>query len=151
MHSLYESVYVRACWCRAIKLGDQTMSVLEIWGAEYQENNALLIKPEARDLLEEVCRRERCNMQVSPSLSSCSHCSSCFTSTGQAVVLISSGRCLVGIGVCQSEPMSSSRATHRWAAESLCVHTALQWGVVQHMHPCVGRLLEGKPGFTTPA
>ena len=49
---------------RAIKLGDQTMSVLEIWGAEYQENDALLIKPEARDMLEEICRRERCNMQV---------------------------------------------------------------------------------------
>jgi hypothetical protein len=49
---------------RAIKLGDETMSVLEIWGAEYQENDALLIKPEARGLLEEVCRRERCNMQV---------------------------------------------------------------------------------------
>ncbi len=49
---------------RAIKLGDETMSVLEIWGAEYQENDALLIKPDARGLLEEVCRRERCNMQV---------------------------------------------------------------------------------------
>jgi phosphoribosylformylglycinamidine synthase len=49
---------------RAIKLGDETMSVLEIWGAEYQENDALLIKPEARGLLEEICRRERCNMQV---------------------------------------------------------------------------------------
>ena len=49
---------------RAIKLGDETMSVLEIWGAEYQENDALLIKPEDRGLLEEVCRRERCNMQV---------------------------------------------------------------------------------------
>lgn len=49
---------------RAIKLGDETMSVLEIWGAEYQENDALLIKSDARGLLEEVCRRERCNMQV---------------------------------------------------------------------------------------
>lgn len=49
---------------RAIKLGDETMSVLEIWGAEYQENDALLIKPESRELLQEVCRRERCNMQV---------------------------------------------------------------------------------------
>jgi hypothetical protein len=49
---------------RQIKLGDETMSVLEIWGAEYQENDALLIKPEARDLLEAVCARERCNLQV---------------------------------------------------------------------------------------
>lgn len=49
---------------RAIRLGDQTMSVLEIWGAEYQENDCLLIKPEARPLLEAICKRERCLMQV---------------------------------------------------------------------------------------
>jgi len=49
---------------RQIKLGDETMSVLEIWGAEYQENDALLIKPQARNLLEAVCARERCNLQV---------------------------------------------------------------------------------------
>ena len=49
---------------RAIRLGDKTMSVLEIWGAEYQENDCLLIKPGARALLEEVCARERCLMQV---------------------------------------------------------------------------------------
>jgi phosphoribosylformylglycinamidine (FGAM) synthase-like enzyme len=29
---------------RAVKLGDETMSVMEIWGAEYQENDCLLIK-----------------------------------------------------------------------------------------------------------
>jgi hypothetical protein len=40
------------------------MSVLEIWGAEYQENDCLLIKPESRDLLQAVCDRERCFMQV---------------------------------------------------------------------------------------
>jgi phosphoribosylformylglycinamidine synthase len=49
---------------RAIRLGDKTMSVLEIWGAEYQENDCLLIKPGARALLEQVCARERCLMQV---------------------------------------------------------------------------------------
>ena len=49
---------------REVKLGDETMSVLEIWGAEYQENDCLLIKPEARPLLETVCTRERCNLQV---------------------------------------------------------------------------------------
>ena len=47
-----------------IKLGDETMSVLEIWGAEYQENDCLLIKPEDRHILEAVCARERCLMQV---------------------------------------------------------------------------------------
>lgn len=49
---------------RSIKLGDKTMSVLEIWGAEYQENDCLLIKPDKRPLLESICARERCNMQV---------------------------------------------------------------------------------------
>ena len=49
---------------RAVKLGDKTMSVLEIWGAEYQENDCLLIKPEKAHLLEDICERERCNMQV---------------------------------------------------------------------------------------
>lgn len=41
-------------------------SVLEIWGAEYQENDCLLIKPEARPLLESICERERCIMTVRP-------------------------------------------------------------------------------------
>lgn len=49
---------------RAVKVGDETMSVLEIWGAEYQENDCLLIKPESRDLLQAICDRERCFMQV---------------------------------------------------------------------------------------
>jgi phosphoribosylformylglycinamidine synthase len=49
---------------RAVRVGDETMSVLEIWGAEYQENDCLLIKPQDRALLEGVCARERCIMQV---------------------------------------------------------------------------------------
>lgn len=49
---------------RSVKVGDATMSVLEIWGAEYQENDCLLIRPESRALLEAVCARERCLMQV---------------------------------------------------------------------------------------
>ena len=49
---------------RAIKVGDPSMSVMEIWGAEYQENDCVLIMPGARDLLQGVCDRERCIMQV---------------------------------------------------------------------------------------
>ena len=49
---------------RQVALGDQTMSVLEIWGAEYQENDCLLIKPDDRPLLEAMAARERCIMQV---------------------------------------------------------------------------------------
>lgn len=44
---------------RKIPLGDETLSVLEIWGAEYQESNALLIRPEKADLLENLCKREK--------------------------------------------------------------------------------------------
>ena len=50
---------------RAIRVGDPSMSVMEIWGAEYQENDCVLIKPDARQLLQGVCDRERCIMQVS--------------------------------------------------------------------------------------
>ena len=47
-----------------IKVGDDTMSVLEICGAEYQENDCSLIPQEKRELLQEVCVRERAFMQV---------------------------------------------------------------------------------------
>jgi phosphoribosylformylglycinamidine synthase len=43
---------------REIPLGDETLSVLEIWGAEYQENDALLLRPEHGDLLRALCDRE---------------------------------------------------------------------------------------------
>lgn len=44
---------------RKIQLGDKTLSVLEIWGAEYQEQNALLIKPEDIDMFQKMCLREK--------------------------------------------------------------------------------------------
>ncbi len=44
---------------RNILVGDETLSVLEIWGAEYQENDALLIRPEHRELFDSLCRREK--------------------------------------------------------------------------------------------
>ncbi|MDP1759807.1 MAG: AIR synthase-related protein, partial [Thermodesulfovibrionales bacterium] len=44
---------------RKIQIGDNTLSVLEIWGAEYQEQNALLIKPDKANIFEELCRREK--------------------------------------------------------------------------------------------
>lgn len=44
---------------RKIPLGDETLSVLEIWGAEYQESNALLIRPEDIGIFEEICKREK--------------------------------------------------------------------------------------------
>jgi len=49
---------------RAVKLGDATLSVLEIWGAEYQENSAMLIAPESLPVIERICARERCPFSV---------------------------------------------------------------------------------------
>ncbi|KAM4739676.1 phosphoribosylformylglycinamidine synthase isoform 2-T2 [Anableps anableps] len=47
-------------YCSKFKKGDPTLSVLELWGAEYQESNALLLRPSDKSYLERVCRREKC-------------------------------------------------------------------------------------------
>jgi len=44
---------------RNIQLGDNTLSVLEIWGAEYQEQNAFLIRPDDIELFQQMCSREK--------------------------------------------------------------------------------------------
>ncbi|KAL0452842.1 UNVERIFIED_CONTAM: putative phosphoribosylformylglycinamidine synthase, chloroplastic/mitochondrial [Sesamum latifolium] len=49
---------------RAVVVGDYTMSILEIWGAEYQEQDAILVEPESRELLQSICERERVSMAV---------------------------------------------------------------------------------------
>nr|XP_042714906.1 phosphoribosylformylglycinamidine synthase-like isoform X2 [Chrysemys picta bellii] len=46
------------------QLGDPTLSVLEIWGAEYQESNALLLRPTDTALLQRLGQRERCPVDV---------------------------------------------------------------------------------------
>ena len=42
------------------QLGDPTLSVLEIWGAEYQESNAMLVNAEHKALLQSISAREKC-------------------------------------------------------------------------------------------
>ena len=49
---------------RKIPVGDASLSVMDIWGAEYQENDALLIAPESELLLRSIAERERCPMAV---------------------------------------------------------------------------------------
>jgi phosphoribosylformylglycinamidine synthase len=44
---------------RAIPVGDDTLAVLEIWGAEYQEQDALLLRPEDEQLFRDLCDREK--------------------------------------------------------------------------------------------
>uniref|UniRef100_A0A672ZJ90 Phosphoribosylformylglycinamidine synthase n=1 Tax=Sphaeramia orbicularis TaxID=375764 RepID=A0A672ZJ90_9TELE len=47
-------------YCSRFKKGDPTLSVLELWGAEYQESNALLLRTSDKPFLERVCQREKC-------------------------------------------------------------------------------------------
>jgi phosphoribosylformylglycinamidine synthase len=49
---------------RKIQLGDNTLSVLEIWGAEYQEQNALLVKAVDIETFRELCVREKVSFAV---------------------------------------------------------------------------------------
>ena len=49
---------------RDILIGDRSLSVLEIWGSEYQENNALLIQPNSLDVFEKIANRENCPFAV---------------------------------------------------------------------------------------
>jgi phosphoribosylformylglycinamidine synthase len=44
---------------RKIPIGDDSLSVLEIWGAEYQENDALLLRPRDEILFRTMCEREK--------------------------------------------------------------------------------------------
>ncbi len=49
---------------RKIQVGDDTLSVLEIWGAEYQEQNALLINAGDEKLFRSLCEREKVPVAV---------------------------------------------------------------------------------------
>lgn len=42
------------------QLGDPTIRTLELWGAEYQENDAVLCYPKDVPLLMQIGDRERC-------------------------------------------------------------------------------------------
>eukprot|EP01038_Epipyxis_sp_PR26KG_P014309 gene14309-19193_t len=49
---------------RKIPVGDSTLSVMEIWGAEYQENNAFLVRQDNLSIVLSLGQRENC--PVSP-------------------------------------------------------------------------------------
>lgn len=49
---------------RNIRVGDPTMSVLEIYVAEYQERCGLLVRPENIERFKAVCAREKVNCEV---------------------------------------------------------------------------------------
>jgi phosphoribosylformylglycinamidine synthase len=43
---------------RKVLSGDKSLSVLELWGAEFQENDGLLIQPSSLDDFTAICNRE---------------------------------------------------------------------------------------------
>lgn len=47
-------------FAKKFELGDPSISILELWGAEYQENDAILCKSENSNLLKEIAMREKC-------------------------------------------------------------------------------------------
>ncbi len=49
---------------RKIIIGDNTLSVLEIWGAEYQEQDAILIHPNKVEIFKSLCDREKLPVAV---------------------------------------------------------------------------------------
>ena len=49
---------------RKINVGDPTMSVCEIWVAEYQERECVLIWPERLEEFQAICRREKVNCEI---------------------------------------------------------------------------------------
>ena len=49
-------------YANRFSVGDPTINTLELWGAEYQESNAILFKPEDRQLLQKICDREKCRI-----------------------------------------------------------------------------------------
>ncbi|XP_033929405.1 phosphoribosylformylglycinamidine synthase [Melopsittacus undulatus] len=46
------------------ELGDPSISILELWGAEYQESNAVLVRPQSMGRLKRLAQRERCPISV---------------------------------------------------------------------------------------
>ena len=47
-------------WADAFQLGDPTISVMDLWGAEYQENDACLIQAADLPKVKAIGQRERC-------------------------------------------------------------------------------------------
>ena len=45
---------------KKFELGDPSLSTLELWGAEYQENDAILCRCEDVPLLQKIAEREKC-------------------------------------------------------------------------------------------
>ena len=67
-------------------VGDPTMSVRELWGAEYQENDAILIRPEDREFIENVGKRENVPVMVLGEITDSGHMVVKDSNTGETAV-----------------------------------------------------------------
>src|SRR5699024_4504705 len=52
-------------------LGDSTLTLNELWNAEYQESIAVLVKEKNQALFNEICNREKCNVDYVGHVSGC--------------------------------------------------------------------------------
>ncbi|KAI1717176.1 cobB/CobQ-like glutamine amidotransferase domain-containing protein [Ditylenchus destructor] len=48
----------------AFELGDSSITLRELWGAEYQESDAILLEPSKKNMIQKIAKRERCNLSV---------------------------------------------------------------------------------------
>lgn len=46
------------------QLGDPTLSVRELWGAEFQESDAILLERSLSEVAQQIGNRERCTLSI---------------------------------------------------------------------------------------
>lgn len=73
-------------------LGDPTLSTLEVWGAEYQESNALLVQPSDLPALAQVAAREKCPVDTTGYITRdnkvlCHYCQGSHTCAGKCITI----------------------------------------------------------------
>ena len=71
---------------RKLVVGDPTMSVKELWGAEFQENDAMLIREKDREFIEAVGRRENVPVMVMGKITDSGHMVVKDSKTGETAV-----------------------------------------------------------------
>jgi phosphoribosylformylglycinamidine synthase len=82
---------------RRIVLGDRSLSVLEIWSAEYQEGYGLLIAPDRLPEFQAICERERVNCEAVGEITGDGHVTVVDSEDGSTPVRLSLDDILTGI------------------------------------------------------
>ena len=71
---------------RNVVVGDPTMSVRELWGAEFQENAAMLIRPEDSEFIVELGKRENVPVMIMGEITDSGHMVVKDSKTGETAV-----------------------------------------------------------------